>query len=215
MTNIPNQSQMWDKKHAAGDHDKLRGRPSPFAQLAEPYFPRSSHILELGCGVGRDAIYFAKKGHEVVATDSSSIVILQNKTSINESGIDFQVFDMQDTFPYLARSFDVVYANLALHYYTDAKTREIIQNIARVLKPAAILAFACKSKDEERIRGATELEANLFVAPNGHATHFFSKEYAAELVQSTFDIKWLDEVDEEYQGRVSSIVRCIAKKVGG
>jgi hypothetical protein len=103
-----------------------------------------------------------------------------------------------------------VYANLALHYYDDKKTHEIIKDIARVLKVGGVLAFACKSKDDHRTGQAEEVERNLFVAPNGHALRLFSEDYTRELVDEQFDVRHLDRVEEDYNGRVSAIVRCVA-----
>ncbi len=208
---IPDQTIVWNKKHGEGDHEMLRGSPSPLAEIAEPYFQRQSNILELGCGVGRDAVYFASKGHNVLATDSSDVVIGQNKQRSAVDGVEFALLDIQKEFPYEPESFDVVYANLALHYYSAEKTRETVASITQVLKTGGVLAFACKSKDEARTNGAKEVEDNVFVAPNGRALHLFSVEYARQLVADSFEVLHLDEVDEEYGGRESSIVRCIAR----
>ena len=126
----------------------MRHSPSPLSELAEPYFPRQSQILELGCGVGRDAVFLAKNGHKVLATDSSEVVIKQDRQHFPDSGVEFTVLDMQEPFPYMPKSFDVVYTNLSLHYYSHQKTREIVEDIARILKADGILAFACKSVDD-------------------------------------------------------------------
>jgi len=209
---IPDQIAMWNRKHGEGDHETLRNVTSPLAEMIEPSFPRKSRILELGCGVGRDAIFFAEKGHHVLATDSSPVVIDQNKKLYTDHDVEFNVLDMQQPLPYKADSFNVVFANLSLHYYTDEKTREIIKDIARVLKDGGILAFACKSRDERRKTGAEEVETNFFVAPNGHAIHFFTTEYAQEILDGMFNITYLDDVDEEYNSQVSGIVRCIARQ---
>ena len=210
---MPDQRLVWDKKHAEGDHDKLLYSPSPLAILAEPYFRTDSKILELGCGVGRDAIFFQERGHSVLATDSSSVVIKKNMARIHKENVVFEVLDMQEPLSYADESFDVVFANLSLHYYLDKKTREIAKEITRVIKPGGVLAFACKSHDEFRTNEATKLEDNVFVAPNGHALHIFSEDYAKDLLGTDFEIKHLDELDEEYLGRISGIVRCIARKL--
>ena len=75
---IPDQGPIWEAKHARNVHESLRDTPSPFAEIASVYFNPASYILELGCGVGRDAIYFAELGHTIVATDFSPSVIRSN-----------------------------------------------------------------------------------------------------------------------------------------
>lgn len=210
-TSIPDQKAVWDAKHGKGDHEKLREIPSPFARVAEPYFSRGSYILEIGCGVGRDAMYFASKGHDIVATDGSEVVTRQNQQQIHNESVAFDVVDMQRPLPYGDASFDAVFANLSLHYYSDAKTREIVAEVARVLKSGGLFAFACKSYDELHNQGK-EVEQNIFVSPKGVVVHLFSKAYAQGLIEKGFKLKYLEEVGEEYNGRFSKIVRCIAEK---
>lgn len=210
--NIPDQRPVWDKKHGAGDHDILREVPSPFSEIAEPYFPPNAHILELGCGVGRDAVYFADHDHTVVATDGSEVVIEQNRDRISNDSVSFESVNMTDALPYDDVSFDVVYTNLALHYYSDQKTREIVAEIARVLRPGGVFAFACKSYDSLHNAGE-EIEKNVFVSSTGVTIHLFSEEYVQDLVKGVFAIEHIDEEGEEYNGRFSKIVRCVAKKI--
>ncbi len=212
MSKIPDQKLVWDKKHNAGEHEVLRHTPSPLVKLSEPYFPKLSYILELGCGVGRDAEFFAQKGYKVVATDGSKVVINQDKKHFADSGIKFSVLDMQEPMPYPVESFDVVYANLSLHYYSHKKTREIVEEIARILKDDGLLAFACKSTDDFHHGNGEEVEKDVFVSEEGHVRHLFSLAYTRKLLDDLFDIKHLDKIEEEYNGQKSNIVRCIARK---
>lgn len=212
MISIPDQRPIWDKKHTQGDHEELRGKPSPLAEIAELYFPASAYILELGCGVGRDAVMFASKDHRVLATDGSEVVIEQNAKLITKENVSFRALDMREPFPYGNNSFDVVYANLSLHYYSEQKTTEIANEIARVLKSGGIFAFACKSYDSLHGDGE-EIDRSVFASPSGATIHFFSEEYARSILEPAFEVMLLDEVEEVYKGRQSRIVRCIARKV--
>lgn len=208
---IPDQIPVWDEKHGRNDHAVLEGTPSPFCLLVEPYFKRKAHILELGCGVGRDAVYFAQKGHNVIATDGSGIVIQRNNSRIDDrANIQFETVDMRDSLQYANNSFDVVYTNLALHYYSDENTKRIVKEMSRVLKQGGILGVACKSYDSLHSEGK-EIEENIFESPSGQVIHLFSKEYMSKLVSTVAEVCYLDEIEEEYNGRHSKIIRCIAK----
>ncbi len=211
MSQIPDQIPIWDQKHEKGDHTTLRGVPSPLAERAVEYFADESRILELGCGVGRDAVYFAQCGHEVVATDGSATVIKQNKMLINQSGVTFEKLDMRQTFPYNSESFNVVYANLSLHYYSDEKTREILKEMTRVLKLGGLLVFACKSYDSLHNTGR-EIEPNIIISPTGATLHLFSVNYVDELLANEVSVEYIDEIEEDFNGRQSKIIRCIARK---
>ncbi len=211
MSSIPDQIPVWDAKHAAGAHEKLRNQPSPLAELAEQYFADNSQVLELGCGVGRDAEFFTRRGHIVIATDASEVVIEQDRRYLADSGIEFDVLDMRNVLPYPDNSFDVVFANLSLHYYSHNDTKRIVKNIKEVLKVGGLLVFACKSVENLELGNGKEVEKDIFVSDSGHVRHLFSKPYTRTLLSGLFQIEHLDVIDEVYNGQESSILRCVAK----
>lgn len=212
MREVPDQTLVWDKKHAEGDHAALVNQPSPLCSLVEGYLPEHATIVEFGCGVGRDAERLANLGHLVLATDASEVVIAQNLHNYPQSHVKYQVLDLnQEEYGLGEGEYDAAYANLALHYFTDQKTRGIYAQIGRAIKVGGLFVFSCKSSDPYRTEGADIIEPHVYVAANGHALHTFSVAYAEELMES-YEILHLDEVQEEYQGRVSGIVRCIARK---
>jgi SAM-dependent methyltransferase len=61
----------WEDLHRA-EIARAAGRgPSEFAVAVEPLLDRGSTVVELGCGLGADARYFAEHGHSVLAVDYS------------------------------------------------------------------------------------------------------------------------------------------------
>jgi len=211
MPSIPDQIPLWERKHAEGVHENLRHQPSPLAELTEHYFVDTSNILELGCGVGRDAEFFVNCGHSVVATDSSIVVIEQDRQHFANIGIQFDVLDMRGALPYINDTFDVVYANLSLHYYSHKDTKRIVQNIKGVLKAGGVLVFSCKSVENLELGSGDEVEEGVFVSDSGHVRHLFSEEYTRRLLKGLFEIEYLDVTDEVYNGQESSVLRCVAK----
>lgn len=209
---IPDQVPIWDSKHQNGDHDILRGNPSPLALVTSLYIPENSHILELGCGVGRDAEYFAKLGNHVLATDGSTVVIQEDKKQIQSPSIEFEVLNINNEIEFPSTTFDMVYANLSLHYFSKNDTKLIFDAIEKIIKPDGVLAFACKSSDSLHEMGQ-EIEPNVFVSPTGATFHFFTKEYCRELIENSFEVMHLEEVEEEFNGRTSTIIQCIARKL--
>ena len=73
------------------------GRPDPssFALEVNRLFPEKGTLLELGCGDGRDAIYFASQGWNVIATDLSANGILEARKSITD-GLEFISVDVAE-----------------------------------------------------------------------------------------------------------------------
>jgi SAM-dependent methyltransferase len=61
----------WEDYHRAEIHRARDLHPSNFAVATEQQLDRGSTIVELGCGLGTDAHYFAERGHSVRAVDYS------------------------------------------------------------------------------------------------------------------------------------------------
>jgi SAM-dependent methyltransferase len=210
---IPDQKTIWNKKHASGGHESLRHKPSNFAPVAEKYFLEGATIADLGCGVGREAEYFASKGFNVLASDISEEAIKLNKKYFSGLNIQFSVQDLQNPLPYKDSELSVVYSNLSLHYFDDKTTRKIFKEIWRVLKIGGILAFTCKSVHDHHYGHGEQVEKNVFVSESGHVRHLFSLEYAKELLNGLFEPLLLEEVEDENDGQTDSVIRCIANKL--
>jgi hypothetical protein len=52
-----------------GPHRKVPTTPSQFATWAEQRMEPGSRVVELGAGTGRDAVWFAQRGHRVLSSD--------------------------------------------------------------------------------------------------------------------------------------------------
>jgi len=132
----------WNNAHAEQWLHKHSTDKTTFAEEVGRQISQGSKILELGCGEGNDSVYFAEHGHTVLATDFSDVAIEQNIKRWAHPNLFFKAQDMSHAFQFENKSFDVVYARLSLHYFTNETTRDIFREIARVLKPGGELYFS-------------------------------------------------------------------------
>jgi SAM-dependent methyltransferase len=184
MTTPPDQRDLWIANY--GEHPVPAERASAFVGLCVALLPPGSRILELGCGPGTDAATFTTAGHHVTATDFVPAVIESNRERhAGLTNLTFQEMRIDEPYPFPDATFDAVYAHLTLHYYTHEKTRGIIDEIHRVLKPGGLLLFACKSPADPAYGKGTELEPGLFDF-HGKVRHFFDPAYARTLLEPRF-----------------------------
>lgn len=82
----------WNNKHSAISKTQ---KPNPFAKrmLISIGANNFKKILDLGCGDGRDAIFFAKNGLRVVAVDFSNTVIKKLEKRAAGKNIKNMVFN--------------------------------------------------------------------------------------------------------------------------
>lgn len=88
--------------------------------------------LDLGCGIGQYTKYFKEKGFEVISFDISDIALETLKSNMPDAKT--KKLDMAQTFPLANESFDVVVANLSIHYFDYETTKKLLNEIKRVLK---------------------------------------------------------------------------------
>jgi len=64
--------RFWHDFYGSRRAAKVPTGPSPFAQWVEERIQPGSRVLDVGCGTGRDAVWFAAQGHPVLAIDYAS-----------------------------------------------------------------------------------------------------------------------------------------------
>lgn len=207
------QKKFWNNRHehASPDHVLTNGEITAFALEVQSTIPPKSSILEIGCGVGNDSLYFASKGHNVVSTDLSEVAIKKNKIRSNTDNVMFQVLDISAPTPFEDKKFDVIYARLSLHYFSDTVTKQIIKELARIIKPSGYLCFLCKSIEDSSYGKGTEIEKDMY-EDNGHVRHFFCEAYALECLGKDFAVELLEKGEEHFYTRDAAYVKVIAKR---
>lgn len=141
-----------------------------------------SHVLDLGCGTGTDIDALLNMGAEVTAADFSEngVITVRENFAGSISGAD--CFDMRKGFPYADASFDVVVADLSLHYFSWADTRSIIDGIRRILKIDGRLIARVHSLDNLDCAPDMEIETHYYMM-YGYPRRYFSREELEDLLE--------------------------------
>ena len=106
-------------------------------------------ILDIGCGFGRNAIYFAKHGFNVSGFDLSEHSVNQTLEKAKAQNVKLDQVVVADmlNFPFKDNSFDVLFA-LNVISHTDLEGfKKILSEINRVLKPGGEVYFTVGSKE--------------------------------------------------------------------
>jgi len=83
----------------------------PIRESFQKILPKKAHILDLGCGGGRDAQIFIRNGFRVTGIDASSVLI--NLAKVKVPNAVFKKMDaLKLNFP--SNSFDAIWAQAIL-----------------------------------------------------------------------------------------------------
>ncbi|MGG1672647.1 methyltransferase domain-containing protein [Paenibacillus sp. NRS-1783] len=107
------------------------------------FMPPNKHIklLDIGCGEGKDAVFFARNGYDVTAFDVSNAGIEKTKRLAENIGVHVNVFKADILDYRLDTHFDVIFSSGVLHYIKPEFRKEIFENYKQYTNPNGLHIF--------------------------------------------------------------------------
>ena len=110
-----------------------------------PHIPPGGHILDAGCGSGRDTVAFLERGYRVTAFDASpSLAALAER----HTGQRVRVLRLQDL--EWSQTFDGIWACASLLHVPAAELPAVMGRLAEALRPGGVLYASFKYGRGER-----------------------------------------------------------------
>lgn len=169
---------------------------SDAAEMAGDWFRREGidSVLDMGCGIGRDAHYFAEKGFLSFGIDRAEEEIVRARSLWTESNPLFMRGDMRQL-PFTNNSFDALYGNRSFHFLQDEdERRKTVDEMYRIMRPDGLLFLTVFSTDDNMYGRGIETSHNTFMNLRGHTLHFFEE---AELKKIFREFKIEELVERE------------------
>ena len=118
------------------------------------YFAGSGKCLDLCCGICQFSKRLTEYGYDVVSADISDTAL----NRVLEFNKNVLRVDMRDKLPFQDNSFDLVFANLSIHYFSDEVTKNVMLEIRRILKNGGVLAGSINGLEGYNVIKDTALE---------------------------------------------------------
>jgi SAM-dependent methyltransferase len=154
-------------------HVDMESLYQPFLAL----LPENAHILDLGCGAGRDSLAFKNKGYQVDAMDYS-VELVKKTTALIGIQVKHQSFyDLSEMAVY-----DGIWACASLLHCERYRLTEVLEKMLRALKPNGVIYMSFKYGDSDR-----EKDGRAFTDLNEQQAH----ELLAEFDQVSLVQQWI------------------------
>jgi SAM-dependent methyltransferase len=120
------------------------------ASLYEPFLvliPAGGHILDVGCGSGRDSLAFLGRGFRVTAIDASREMARVAGERIDQAVAVIRVQDLT-----YENQFDGIWACASLLHVRRREMDDVLFRLGRALRVGGVLYMSFKWGDGERVR---------------------------------------------------------------
>jgi 2-polyprenyl-3-methyl-5-hydroxy-6-metoxy-1,4-benzoquinol methylase len=164
--------------------------PSSFALAVAGGMALATRLLEVGCGNGRDAAFFASQGIEVTGVDLSNAAIESCRANYSSDRLSFVVGDIASVGP--SAPFDVIYGRFVLHAMTSPEEDTFIAHASQRLTPDGRLFVEARSINDPLARKGEVISKTERIC--GHYRRFIvADELVLKLQSAGFRV---DEVSE-------------------
>jgi len=169
-----------------------------------------THVLELGCGTGKNSQWLGQNAERVISIDFSEEMLKIARKKVKIKHLTFFQHDLNEMWPIQPEYMDLITCNLTLEHINDLNF--IFQQAYNILKPGGHF-FICELHPFKQYRGSKarfETEAGDHVLET-YVHHVSSFTGAARL--NNFRLKKLNEwFDEDNEGDIPRLISFVFEK---
>ena len=195
----------WDARFA-GDHYLFGKAPNAFLAAQAPRLERGWSVLAVADGEGRNGVWLAQQGLDVLSIDSSSVAQEKARRLAQSRGVDLrlELADLE-VWPFPKARFDMVVAIFIQFAGPDLRQR-LFEAMKSALKPGGLLLLEGYRPEQLAYRtGGPPIAENLY-------TQTMLSESFADM--EILDLAVYDAVIEEGVGHkgMSALIDLVARK---
>ncbi|WP_060859479.1 class I SAM-dependent methyltransferase [Paenibacillus riograndensis] len=179
------EGKRWQEKRYRNNGMVWGTEAGPTVEYAKNFFGehKFKRILVVGCGYGRECIYFADNGYQVTGIDFSDEGIKLAKKWLEEQDRNI-IFEQGDALHlnFQDKSFDAVFTHKVFHQFRNSERTQMMREIHRVLKIGGGFFLSDLSTSDSEFGVGTEIEHNMFEREKRpfRPLYFIAKEHLEE-----------------------------------
>jgi len=158
----------WNAEWQRADGSSPWARAEPWVTEHAATLAPGSRILDLGAGIGRHALAFARAGHQVTALDASAAAVAATSAAAFAQWLTLTSVDAPMTaLPLPDAAFDHVLAWNVIYHGDESVVRKTLAEVHRVLRPGgsvmATMLSARRLPVEQAKAPGREISRNTWV----------------------------------------------------
>ncbi len=189
----------WENFYKANGKDSKISNCSTFATFCmDKYFKnKEMHIVELGCGNGRDSVYFAQNHLDTTAIDQSITAINITKKLFKKSMLHFLNTSKADFVEIDYGKYgkiDVFYSRFTLHAITKNDESILLPKIYKALQPKGLFCVEVRTIKDPLFGVGVSCGDNTYLTD--HKRRFIdSNEFLKQVLTLGFKLLYFVEED--------------------
>jgi SAM-dependent methyltransferase len=205
---------IWNNIYATAHRDAISEKYDNWMNRWRPLLEQNveAPALDIGCGIGLDTRYLTALGYITIAIDLSNNVLTRCQKAMPDT--PYLQVDISEGLPFIDNCFQIITANLSLHYFNQAETAAIINDIQRCLKPRGFLLARFNSTNDSNYGsvGHKEIEPNLFLV-NGLQKKFFDRQTLSKLLDASWEVHAVEELQVDRYSKPKLVWELVAEKM--
>ena len=206
-----NNKDYWQKYYSTNYKPTSK---SGFAEFVMPYLKKANNLLELGCGNGRDCIYFSSNGIKCVGVDQISEEIDFLNRNFSNNNLKFVCDDFTDIKEktLLDTHFDYIYSRFTFHSIDEKNEDKTLKWISQYLNDGMLFVEARSINDAMYLEGKRISENENFT--NHYRRYITLDTFIQKLKSLGFEILYKKEDNNlaKYKNDNPYVIRVIAAK---
>jgi SAM-dependent methyltransferase len=167
-------AKYWDTYYSKGKESAAPICPSQFAAfIASEVIMFNPVIVDIGCGNGRDALFFSQYGFRVIGVDASARAIQQCKQKQGERGDAIfvccnisRLHLAEEIIEFAGDSPVVMYARFFLHAVSERDERQFFEIAKSVCRSGGLIAVEFRTDKDRELLKVTGEHYRRFINPN-------------------------------------------------
>lgn len=138
-------ARVWDERYRDTSATGKRG-PAQWLVNNVGLLPERGRVLDIAMGTGRNGLFLAERGYDVIGIDVSEVAVRQCQAEARRRGLSMEMIVASlETFALPPDAFDVI-----LNFYY--LQRDLVPAISTALRPSGVLVFETFTSEQRRFQ---------------------------------------------------------------